>query len=241
MARYNPTAEVKIAKPCGERWEAMPGNSRVRHCDACGRDVINAASLTPEQIEEHIRAALNGTPMPCMRLVQFEDGSLLTAQSERRSGLVQRGLAALSMLTVLATTAGAQHASATRDAMLTGRVTDTTGAGIPGVSVKLQQPNHADVAAKTAADGTFKIETTPGEYALSADRNGFQHLSAQGVVLHEGAQDLAQPLKLEVGALMGEVVVVKDTDKYRVKTESPKTERKLETVASPRYPTPARR
>jgi hypothetical protein len=129
--------------------------------------VINAASLTPEEIEERIRAALDGRPMPCMRLVQFEDGSLLTAQSERRPSLIQRGLAAASMLTVLTTTAGAQQASATRDAMLTGRVIDATGMGIPGTSVKLQQPNHSDITVKAAADGTFKIEATPGEYALS--------------------------------------------------------------------------
>jgi hypothetical protein len=238
MARYNPTAEVKIVKPCGERWEAMPGNSRVRHCDACGRDVINAASLTPEQIEEHIEAALNGKPMPCMRLVQFEDGALLAARSEQRLSLLQRAVAALSALTVLATVAVAQQPSNTGNATLTGRTIDVTGEGVPGASVKLQQPNHTDIVVKTARDGTFKIETAPGEYALSADSIGFRHLPAQRVILHRGTQDLAQPLKLEVGELMGQVVVVAVKP---LKTESPKTERNLVPAASPQYATPERR
>jgi len=90
--------------------------------------VINAASLTPEEIEGHIRAALNGKPMPCMRLVQFEDGSLLTARTERGLSLIQRAVAGVSAIAVSATTAVSQQFPATRDAMLTGRITDTTGA-----------------------------------------------------------------------------------------------------------------
>jgi len=71
MARYVPSASLQIEKPCHEDWDSMAGNSRVRHCAACQRDVVNAAALTPEQIERHIQAASKGEPTPCMRLVQF--------------------------------------------------------------------------------------------------------------------------------------------------------------------------
>jgi hypothetical protein len=112
------------------------------------------------------------------------------------------------VLTILATTAVAQQASGAGDATLTGRVIDATGEGVSGASVKLQQPNHTELVVKTATDGTFSIEASAGEYALTADSLGFQHLPAQRVILHKGTQDLAQPVKLEVATLMGEVVVI---------------------------------
>jgi hypothetical protein len=170
--------------------------------------VINVAAVTPEQIEQHIEASRHGVAMPCMRLVQFEDGSLLTARSQQPLSLFQRAVAGLSVLTILATTAVAQQASGAGDATLTGRVIDATGEGVSGASVKLQQPNHTELVVKTATDGTFSIEASAGEYALTADSLGFQHLPAQRVILHKGTQDLAQPVKLEVATLMGEVVVI---------------------------------
>jgi hypothetical protein len=240
MARYVPSALLQIAKPCSENWEAMAGGSRVRHCASCGRNVINVASLTPEQIEKHIEAARHGTPMPCMRLVRFEDGALLTARTDRQLSLRQRAIATLSALTIAATTAVAQQAPSAGDATLTGRITDRTGTGIPGAFVKLQQPNHTDIVVKTSGDGTFNVKAIPGEYALSADALGFQHLPAQRVILAKGPQNLPQPLKLDVAALMGQVVVVTNGPEP-LKTESSKDERRLAPADSPQYSTPGRR
>lgn len=206
MARYDPTAEMKIAKPCGESWEAMRGDSRVRHCDACGCDVINAASLTPEQIEEHIEAALDGKPMPCMRLVQFEDGSLLTAQTGRRLSFVQRAVAGVSAFAVIAASAIAQS-SAAATATLRGRVVDPHGAGVSSATVRLHQPNHPDVTVKTGDDGAFAAEAAPGNYAIDAEKPGFTYFATERVVLHTGVQELARPLKLETGMWLGRVVV----------------------------------
>jgi hypothetical protein len=84
MAGYKPKVAIRIPKPCSESWEAMAGDARVRHCGECGRDVRNLAAMTPAEIDAMLAAP---GPLPCMRLVQYEDGSLLTARVEQRAGV----------------------------------------------------------------------------------------------------------------------------------------------------------
>ena len=57
----------------------MPGDARVRHCGGCDRDVHNLAAMTPAQIDALL--AKPG-PLPCMRMVRHQDGSLMTARVE---------------------------------------------------------------------------------------------------------------------------------------------------------------
>jgi hypothetical protein len=202
----------------------MPGNSRMRHCDACGRDVINAASLTPEQIEEHIRAGLDGKSMPCMRLVQFEDGSLLTARTERGLSLIQRAVAGVSAFAVMAASAVAQS-NAPVMTTLRGRVVDAAGAGVGGATVKLHSRNHPDSVAKSAVDGTFVVVAISGEYGLEARGPKSGYFVSDYVFLHTGEQKLSDPLRLtrEVTVTVADVVVV-DRESATVKTENPKWE-----------------
>src|SRR5580698_5167237 len=101
MSGYTPKVAMKVTKPCSESWEAMPGDARVRHCGACDRDVHNLAAMTPAQIDALL--AKPG-PLPCMRMVQFEDGSLMAARVAVRHSLFQRTALTLSTAMLAVTT-----------------------------------------------------------------------------------------------------------------------------------------
>src|SRR6185312_7923892 len=93
MSGYKPKVAITIPNPCRESWEDMAGDARVRHCGACGRDVRNVATMTPSEIDAMLAAP---GPLPCMRIVRYQDGSLLTARVEQKPGMLQRASMMLS-------------------------------------------------------------------------------------------------------------------------------------------------
>src|SRR5262245_2121819 len=85
----------------------------------------------------------------------------------------------------------AQTASA--DAVLTGTVTDATGAAVPEVTLDLFGPSRRTI--RSDANGKFAVEgLRPGEYRIVAQRTGFA-VAERRVTLDAGArQELALPL-----------------------------------------------
>ena len=128
MSGYTPKAAIKVAKPCSESWEAMPGDARVRHCGGCDRDVHNLAAMTPAQIDALL--AKPG-PLPCMRIVRNVDGSLMTARVEQKPGVIRRASRILSTVMLMAGSASAQTGNTSKPkpiASLEGQVVDATQA-----------------------------------------------------------------------------------------------------------------
>jgi hypothetical protein len=78
---------------------------------------------------------------------------------------------------------------------LRGRVTDPTGALIPGATVSLTAGATA-LHVQSASDGTYIFKTVPpGSYTLEADAPGFAHFTKAKVVLASGqARELSIPL-----------------------------------------------
>ena len=82
-------------------------------------------------------------------------------------------------------------------ATVTGRVIDSTGAALPGVTVEMSQRGAKPVVVTTARDGNFAIETEAGTYVLAFDLINFAIAQRQviiagdvridDVVLHLGA------------------------------------------------------
>ena len=65
-------APWSVQTPCDERWDDMVGDSAVRHCARCDKDVYNlsAHSVTAA-------AALRASPSrPCIRITQRTDGAI---------------------------------------------------------------------------------------------------------------------------------------------------------------------
>ena len=92
---------------------------------------------------------------------------------------------------------------------LTGLVTDTTGAVVPGVQVNLV--NSATGATRqtlTSSAGVYRFVSLPivGTYTLTVEQPGFKLAKVEGIVISVGTT-VTRDIKLEVGA-PAEVVTV---------------------------------
>ena len=113
-------------------------------------------------------------------------------------------LAVLSFLLLLFT----QTASAQFNAQLSGAVTDTTGAVIPGAAVKLTD-NATQVVRTTTTgpDGGYSFhELPPGTYTVEVSANGFKSSTLNNIFVVAETPRSAN-IKLEVGG-SGETVTV---------------------------------
>ena len=67
--------DVRIAAPCGESWERMQGDDRVRFCGTCEKNVYNLSAM-PRAEAEALLAERGGDL--CVRLYKRADGTVLT-------------------------------------------------------------------------------------------------------------------------------------------------------------------
>lgn len=75
--RRSPLDDVRIATPCSARWQDMIGDDRVRHCEACDKDVYNIARMTRA---EALALLTKGRPDGlCVRIFERADGTVLTS------------------------------------------------------------------------------------------------------------------------------------------------------------------
>ena len=69
-------------------------------------------------------------------------------------------------------------------AVVSGTITDATGAQVPGAIIRLTHPGAPSLQTTTDADGHFEMRAKPGEYVLETSARGFMidklpvHLSA---------------------------------------------------------------
>lgn len=63
-----------LSSPCPARWSDMRGDDRVRHCDACQKNVYNLTAMPTEEAE----ALLAEEGGRCLRLYRRADGTVLT-------------------------------------------------------------------------------------------------------------------------------------------------------------------
>src|SRR5690242_19877410 len=87
-------------------------------------------------------------------------------------------------------------------ASLVGTVTDSSGAVVPGVSVKvISEGTNASVNLETDAAGEYRaVNLTPGSYVVEAEKSGFQRYVTRGLVL-QVAQEARLDVRLQVGGL----------------------------------------
>jgi hypothetical protein len=89
---------------------------------------------------------------------------------------------------------------------LAGRVTDSSGAALPGASVEIENDEES-YDATTDSNGRYRITgIAPGKYKVSANLSGFA--STHLTDLHVGSgQSLEQDMRLEVGSLTETVAI----------------------------------
>jgi len=187
----------------------MAGDSRVRHCEACARDVVNTAAMTPGQIE----AMIAGASLPCLRLVRLEDGSLLTAREEK-SGLGRvSAMAASALVAVSSLAAAAQSKQITMcrvpvaHVIAVGQVRGPDGKPLgTAVEVMLTRlsvdgATERSEMVKTDVHGMFRAEMWPGSYSLSV--HGPAYYGSEKVDLKAGETNIPTLKLARVQMFMG--------------------------------------
>lgn len=79
--------KLRIASPCHERWEAMRGDDRVRHCDRCDKDVHDLSAMSAAEADALLAAA---GARPCLRLHRRADGRVITGDCPEGARLRRR-------------------------------------------------------------------------------------------------------------------------------------------------------
>jgi hemoglobin/transferrin/lactoferrin receptor protein len=95
-----------------------------------------------------------------------------------------------------------------RAATVAGRVTDATGAGVPGARVVLKdQATGKEEAVETNADGRYELSAaSAGSFLLIVTRQGFAE-AARTIVVKSPEERLAADVRLEIGPLGTDVSV----------------------------------
>lgn len=119
-----------------------------------------------------------------------------------------RLLLLLTFCIVLCDSAAGQSATAT----LTGTVVDEVGAVVPGVAVSVINPaTSLERTATTSDAGYFTVPLLPpGNYTLTARRDGFAPVRAENVVLNVGDQKTLQ-IQIKAGSISEMVKIISDT------------------------------
>lgn len=71
----DPLDKIKIASPCGAKWNEMFGDDRRRHCAECRLNVYNISDMTRAEAESLL---INAEGRVCLRMFRREDGTVLT-------------------------------------------------------------------------------------------------------------------------------------------------------------------
>jgi len=66
---------VRVAAPCSESWEGMPGSDRIRSCERCQHKVYNLSEMTAPEAADLLR---NVEGRLCVRFYRRSDGTLMT-------------------------------------------------------------------------------------------------------------------------------------------------------------------
>ena len=123
--------------------------------------------------------------------------------------LMMRLVAVVLLLSVQTLFMRAQTTSGT----ITGSVTDTTGAVVPGASVQLtNQETNVSQTAKALANGSFAFaDVEPGTYSVTVQAQGFKTFVKRNLVLGASERLSAGTLALQVGSVAQSVTVTATT------------------------------
>jgi hypothetical protein len=205
---------IRIASPCPADWEKMPGDNRIRHCDACNLNVYNLAAFTEVEIRELLA---NRKGRLCGRIYQRWDGTVLTQNCPVGMRAVARRIsriagAVFAFLTVnFSASLLAVGQSYTRtnvsSAGLDLEVVDPSGATVPDAEVILNEPSRKqEIHGKTDKRGRFVLAgVRSGRYLITVSAPGL--VSFPETVDLRAGEKLSLPVKLNFG-LMGEIVTI---------------------------------
>jgi hypothetical protein len=245
VTKKNLLDRIDVREPCNESWEQMTGNDQVRFCSHCSKNVVDLSSYTRQRAEKLVRDS-NGNL--CVRYQKDERGRVITAppkftQIKRQAKIAAGVLAATLSVASAAYTQGSprpisdkpnalKHDKApvaSTGFIVSGVVTDVTGAVIPNADVtlvdKMQQVRRNS---RSNLDGEFSFRAVgSGDHQIEIESPGFKKAIVSGL---EIVGDTHTKVTLEVGdvttgllVIEGEPLVCDDPPVVTDKIEPQKT------------------
>lgn len=95
-----PQLRILTGTPCGADWDAMSGDSRVRRCQHCDRNVYNVAEMTSQEVQELIRSTEKRV---CGKVFRRPDGTAVTRDCHDKPAQAKRVRFSITSLIVLVT------------------------------------------------------------------------------------------------------------------------------------------
>ena len=105
--------------------------------------------------------------------------------------------------------------AAAQDGEIAGRVTDETGAVLPGATVTLSGPDEARVTQSDPNGDYVFPAVSPGAYAVTAGLSGFSDATLEGIAVADALVE-APPLMLAIASFGDTVVVTASRTEVRV-------------------------
>lgn len=236
MSKNSFIDKVSIGSPCSQDWNKMRGNDHVRMCDHCVKEVNNLSEFTRKDAKHLIRTkgkniCIRYIQDPVTKRPLFADQ---LHQITRRAPGITAGVmtASLSLSTLTyaqnSSSAAAQSTvppeniaingprqqdsvstaaeTTTGKASISGTVTDSNGAVIPGAEVTAVESTTKDISSvRTDADGKYQIGSLEaGTYTINVSASGFKTTVVQNV---NAANDLDQSIQTTLEISSDSVVV----------------------------------
>ena len=192
MPKFRNEKEFKISGPCGQSWDEMKGNDKVRVCEHCEKAVNNVSAMTRKEALRLVRKSGGNI---CLRYYQdpktqrpifIERMQRLAAQSGVSAGVLTASVAFSGAAYAQGEPAPAAGISITRvnqvgeirsDEMgsVTGVVTDPNGAVIPYALVSLFNETAGVYLTVTAnLEGYYEFKNVPaGTYKMKFEAGNF--------------------------------------------------------------------
>src|SRR3989475_4458305 len=135
---------------------------------------------------------------------------MVNGTGRSRFALPKLAASVLALVGLIALGNGPVHAQGFA-AAITGTVSDTSGAAVPGASVTVK---HLETgltrAVEVDANGNYSVPSLPvGEYELAVEKMGFQREVRRGITLVV-AQEAVLNLTLQVGSVVQQVTVTEE-------------------------------
>jgi hypothetical protein len=133
---------------------------------------------------------------PAARHAEPDQRIAMPAQSSHKLYLLLA-----SLIVAIGLGSGSRLLAQTSSAALSGIVTDTTGAHIPGAKASLVNQESKDTRNTTAnSNGVYNFSgLTPGTYTLTVTYKGFETFKENSIELHPGDSTTLVPIALKIG------------------------------------------
>lgn len=201
---------LRIASPCSVDWDTMSGDERTRHCGLCQLNVYNIAEMTAPEVRALVTKSEGRI---CARLYKRADGTVITkdcpvgfrAYQKRVSRMAGAALAAI--LGLFSVSYGQQEEEKSIDAskanivrtirtvnrknILTGTITDRTGAAAFGVTVTIFQSSDDGEKLRVSPDaqGYYQSpELAAGIYTLEVSDGANRLYQVTGIEINNSEQ-----------------------------------------------------